>query len=84
VSASKRPPLVTTVGVIGIIAGVLPLTEIIAVLVSSRFAAWFLPLVRSMLPVSPSVALALLGGIIVADIGFGVGVMARNASRSSE
>jgi hypothetical protein len=75
VNVNKRPQLVTAVGVIGIIAGIFPLVELIAILASARFAAWFLPLVRSILPVSVSVAVALMGSIAVADIAFGIGVL---------
>jgi hypothetical protein len=71
----RRLRLVTAVGVIGIIAGIFPLVELIAVLTSARFAAWFLPLVQSILPVSVSVAVALIGTIAVADLAFGIGVL---------
>jgi hypothetical protein len=75
VSANKRPPLITTVGVIGIVAGIFPLVELAAILASARFAAWFLPLVRSILPVSGSVAVAVIGTVAVADLAFGIGVL---------
>jgi hypothetical protein len=74
----RRPLLVTAVGVIGIVAGIFPLAEIVAILLSARFAAWFLPLMRSILPVSDSFAFTLLFGIALADIGFGIGVLACN------
>lgn len=76
-AAVRRPLLVTAVGVIGIVAGIFPLAEIVAILLSARFAAWFLPLMRSILPVSDLFAFTLLFGIAVADIGFGIGVLAR-------
>jgi hypothetical protein len=77
VNFSRRPPLVTAVGVIGIVAGVVPLVEMVAVVVSAPFAAWFLALVHSILPVRVPVAVTLLIGIAVADIAFGAGVLAR-------
>jgi hypothetical protein len=77
VNTKRRPPLVTAVGVIGIIAGALPAAEILSVLLSVRFAAWFLPLVRTILPVRVSLALGMLAGIAIADIAFGIGLLAR-------
>lgn len=67
----------TAVGIIGIAAGTLPAGEILAVLLNERFRAWFLPLVRTILPVRYSLALALIAGIAVADLALGVGVLAR-------
>ena len=67
----------TAVGIIGIVAGTVPILEVIAVWLSPRFAAWFLPLMRSILPVRDSLAFSLLFGIALADIGFGIGVLAR-------
>ena len=64
-------------GVIGIVAGAVPLVETVALVLSAQFAAWFLALVRSILPVRVPVALTLLIGIAAADIAFGVGVLAR-------
>jgi hypothetical protein len=69
--------LVTTAGVIGIVAGLFPLVETVAVLVSAQFAAWFLALIHSILPVRESVVLMMLISIGLADIAFGVGVLAR-------
>jgi uncharacterized membrane protein (DUF2068 family) len=68
---------VTAVGVIGIVAGVFPLAEVIGILLSARFAAWFLPVMRAIVPSRDSLASTLLFGIAVADISFGIGVLAR-------
>ncbi len=67
----------TAAGVIGIIAGALPAAEILSTLLSARFAAWFLPLVRTILPVRVSLALGMLAGIAIADIAFGISLLAR-------
>jgi hypothetical protein len=64
------------VGAIGIIAGIFPLAELLAVVASARFAAWFLPLVRAILPVPMSVAVVSMFIIAVADLAFGIGVLA--------
>jgi len=68
---------VTAAGVIGIIAGALPAAEILSTLLSARFAAWFLPLVLTIFPVRVSLALGMLAGIAIADIAFGIGLLAR-------
>jgi hypothetical protein len=47
------------------------------VFLSSRFSAWLIPLVHSIVPVSCSVALGLLLGIGAIDVVLGVGVLAR-------
>jgi hypothetical protein len=75
--ASRRPPLVTTVGIIGVIAGTFPLIEFAAVLLSPRFSAWFIPLFRSIVPVGPALMLGLLLVIGAIDIVLGLGVLAR-------
>jgi hypothetical protein len=67
---------VTAVGAVGIIVGIVPLAEFIAVVASARFAAWFLPLVRSILPMPVSVAVVLIVVTGVADLTFGIGVLA--------
>jgi hypothetical protein len=77
VNSRSRPALVTAVGLIGIAAGTLPAAEILCVLLSERFRAWFLPLVRTILPVRQSFALELIAGIAVADLALGAGVLAR-------
>lgn len=74
---AARPPLVTAVGIIGLVAGIFPVLEVGAVLLSSRFSAWFIPLVHSIVPVSCSVALGLLLGIGAIDVVLGIGVLAR-------
>lgn len=76
-NSRSRPALATAVGIIGIVAGTLPVAEIFGVLLSECFRAWFLPLIRTILPVRQFLALALIAGIAVADLGFGVGVLAR-------
>ena len=68
--------MVTTVGVIGIVAGVFPLVELTAVAASPRFAAWFLPLLRSMIPTGQSLAIAIVFSIGIADVALGIGVLA--------
>jgi hypothetical protein len=72
-----RPPLVTTVGIIGFVAGTFPLLEVGAVLLSPRFSAWFIPLVQSIIRTSGPVMLGLLLGIGAIDIALGLGVLAR-------
>ena len=49
VDVRKRPPRMTAVAIVGIVVGIVPITEIVAVTVSARFA-WCL---RSMLPRAP-------------------------------
>jgi hypothetical protein len=75
--STTRPPLVTAVGVIGLIAGTLPALAVGAVLSSPRFSAWFIPLVHSPFPATRSVAVGLLLGTGAVDISLGTGVLAR-------
>jgi hypothetical protein len=70
-----RPRLVTAVGVIGIIAGIVPLAELLAALASARFVEWWLRLVRSILPVPAPVEVTLVALIALVDITFGIGVL---------
>jgi hypothetical protein len=72
-----RPPLVTAVAVIAIVAGTVPFAEIIATLTSSRFASFFLPLVREMLPLSTAATLAVHFAVGVVDLMLGVGILLR-------
>jgi hypothetical protein len=72
----QRPPLVTIVGIIAIVAGMFPLVELTAGAASPRFAAWFLPLVTSMIPLRPSLAIVLVFVIGIVDIALGIGVLA--------
>jgi len=74
---APRPPLVTAVGITGLVAGTFPVLEVAAVLLSPRVSAWFIPLVHSLMPVSRSVALGLLPGIGAIDVVLGFGVLAR-------
>ncbi len=77
VSPLRRPPIVTTVGIVGIVAGTLPALEVGAVLAIQRFRVWFLPIVHAILPASAAVVLGLLLMIAAADIALGVGVLMR-------
>jgi len=72
-----RPPLVTTVGILGLVAGAVPVLEAVAVFLSPRFSAWFIPLFQSIVPVRGSVALGLLLLIGAIDIVLGLGVLTR-------
>lgn len=72
-----RPRLVSAVGIIALLAGTFPVLEVGAVFLSSRFSAWFIPLVHSIVPVSRSVALGLLLVIGAIDVVLGIGVLAR-------
>lgn len=72
-----RPALATSVGVIGLVAGTLATLEVAAVLASRAFAAKFLPLVHTLLPVTASIALIFMLLIAAIDISLGVGVLAR-------
>jgi Predicted membrane protein (DUF2127) len=74
---AARPPLVTAVGIIGLVAGIFPVLEVGAVLLSPRLSAWLIPLVRSIVPVRRSIALGLLLGIGAIDVVLGIGVLAR-------
>jgi hypothetical protein len=71
------PVLVTVVGIIGIIAGVVPALEVVGVLSSPRFASMFVPLVRAIVPVAAALLLWLLSAISVVDITLGIGVLFR-------
>jgi hypothetical protein len=76
-ASHQRPPIVTTVGILGIIAGVLPMLEVGAVLASERFRAWFLPLVQAIIPASVAIVIMLLLVTATADLVLGIGVLMR-------
>jgi hypothetical protein len=75
--SQQRPPLVTAVGIIAILAGAVPFIEVIATLTSSRFASFFLPLVREMLPLSTGATLTVLFSVGILDVMLGIGILMR-------
>jgi hypothetical protein len=69
--------LVTIVGVICIVAGLFPGLEAVAALVSSTFAAWFLSLVRAVLPVGLSTLVVVMVVVSTFDVALGIGTITR-------
>jgi hypothetical protein len=76
-SPQRRPPLVTAVAVVVILAGIVPLFEITALLVSPRFSEFFLPLVDAIVPLGTAALLALLLAVGVIDVALGIGILMR-------
>ena len=74
---APRPPLVTAVGIVGIVAGAFPLIEIAAMLVSPRFSAFFLPLAQAIVPLGTAPIILLLLAVGIIDIALGIGALLR-------
>jgi len=73
----QRPPLVTAVGIIGILAGGVPFIEIAAILASPRFSAFFLSLAGAIVPLGTAAMFALLLSVGVIDLVLGIGILMR-------
>ena len=76
----RRPPLVAVVGIIAIVAGAVPFIEVAATLTSSRFASFFLGLVREIVQLNTTATLVVLITVGLVDIALGIGVLMRYRS----